>query len=56
MKEKEVKGDCSNCRHSTQVAPYKVFLKCKLDGKLYDQPFVCDKWESLIGQVIGGGK
>jgi len=40
--------DCSNCRFSKEVAPYKVVLQCILDNCYYDQPHTCDKWKNAL--------
>jgi len=40
--------DCSNCRFSRQVAPYKVILECEIDLETKLQPHTCNRWTSLI--------
>ncbi len=39
--------DCSNCRYSKQVAPYKVMLECEIDMETKLQPHTCKRWDSL---------
>lgn len=36
--------DCSNCRFSKQVAPYKVILECEIDMETKIQPYTCKNW------------
>ena len=43
--------DCSNCRFSKQVAPYKVILECELDMETKIQPQTCNRWEGLLYPV-----
>ena len=40
--------DCSNCRFSKQVAPYKVLLECEIDMETKIQPCTCNRWEGLF--------
>ena len=40
--------DCSNCRFSSVVSPYKILMKCEKGGKVNNMPYTCDKWASLI--------
>ena len=51
MAEQDEGHDCTNCRFSKGISPYKVILECKIDmeGKL--QPHTCNRWENLIGRV-----
>jgi len=53
---KEVR-DCSNCRFSKQVAPYKIMLECEIDMETKLMPHTCNGWENIIlGNVrdLGG--
>jgi hypothetical protein len=40
--------DCTNCRFSKQVAPYKIMLECEIDMETKLQPHTCNRWSSLL--------
>ncbi len=44
--------DCSNCRFSRQVAPYKVLLECEIDMETKIQPHTCNRWGNLIANLV----
>ena len=46
--------DCSNCRFSRQVAPYKVVLECEIDMETKLQPHTCNRWSLLYQDNIRG--
>ena len=45
--------DCSNCRFSKQVAPYKVILECEIDMKTKLMPHTCNRWQSILQSILG---
>lgn len=46
--------DCSNCRFSREIAPYKVLLECQIDMEIYTQPYTCNRWASILDKALEG--
>ena len=44
--------DCSNCRFSRHIAPYKILLECLIDMETKLQPFACNRWAGIMGKEV----